>query len=172
MPSTEELVNAAKAGETTAFAELVRRYEGTALATAWSLTGDFHAAQDVAQDAFVIAFKKLTQLRDARTFGPWLLSILGREARRTNRTQARRREVSAPNELLINRDEWWREFQEIVPMLQRLPEQERLVLSLRFIDGLSVREIAEATERPLGTVTKQLSRGINRLRGFVTEVKK
>jgi len=145
---------------------------GSALATAWSLMGDFHAAQDVAQDAFVIAFRKLEQLRDARTFGPWLLSIVKREARRMKQKQVRRCEVSSPSELLISREGWWREFREIIPILESLPGQERLVVSLRFIDGLSVREIAEATERPIGTVTKQLSRGIKRLRSFVTEIEK
>ena len=172
MLSTEELANAAKAGETAAFAELVGRYEGTSLVVAWSLVGDFHAAQDVTQDAFVIAYEKLRRLRDARTFGPWLLTIVKREARRAKQKQAHRSEVSSPSELLASRDGWWSEFQEIVPILERLPEQERLVVSLRFIDGLSVREISEATERPVGTVTKQLSRGIKRLRGFVTEGEK
>ena len=172
MPSTEELVNAAKAGERAAFAELVCRYEGTVLVTAWSVVGDFHAAQDVAQDAFVIAFKKLAQLRDGRTFGPWLLSIVRREGVRAKRKQVSRSEVACPCDTIAVYEDWWNEFQDILPALENLPEHERLVVSLRFIDGLSVREIADATRRPTGTVTKQLSRAIKRLRSFITEVEK
>ena len=172
MPSTEELVNAAKAGERAAFAELVCRYEGTVLVTAWSVVGDFHAAQDVAQDAFVIAFKKLAQLRDGRTFGPWLLSIVKREGARAKRKQVSRSEVACPCDTIAVYEGWWNEFQDILPALEHLPDHERLVVTLRFIDGLSVREIADATRRPTGTVTKQLSRAIKRLRSFITEVEK
>ena len=172
MPSTEKLVNAAKAGERDAFAELVCRYEGTVLVTAWSVVGDFHAAQDVAQDAFVIAFRKLAQLRDERTFGPWLLSIVKREGVRAKRKQVRRSEIAFSCDTITVDEGWWNEFEDILPALEQLPDHERLVVSLRFIDGLSVREIADAIGRPVGTVTKQLSRAIKRLRGFITEVEK
>ena len=53
MPSTEELVKAAQAGEISAFAELVRRYERAVIITAHSVLGDFHLAQDAAQEAFL-----------------------------------------------------------------------------------------------------------------------
>ena len=72
MPSTEELVKAAQAGRTAAFAELVRRYERAAIVTAYSVLGDFHWAQDAAQEAFVIVYQKLSGLRDPASFGPWL----------------------------------------------------------------------------------------------------
>lgn len=172
MPSTEELVNATQAGDVSAFEELVRRYQGTAVVTAWSLNGDFHSAQDVTQDAFVIAFRKLSQLRDAKTFGPWLLSIVKREAQRSKQAIDRRSEVSLVSEFANRDDRWWQDFQDLLPELRKLPEHERVVVSLRFVDGLSVNEIAEATERPVGTVTKQLSRALERLRSFMTEVEK
>ena len=63
MPSTEELVKAAQAGEKAAFAELIRRYERAAIITAHSVLGDFHLAQDAAQEAFVIAYQKLSRIR-------------------------------------------------------------------------------------------------------------
>ena len=70
MPSTDELVRAAQAGDTRAFAELVRQYERAAIITAHAILGDFHAAQDAAQDAFILAYRKLSQVRDAASFGP------------------------------------------------------------------------------------------------------
>ena len=82
MPSTEELVKAAQVGEGSAFAELVRRYERAAIITAHSVLGDFHSSQDAAQEASIIAYQELNQLRDAASFGPWLLQIARRRALR------------------------------------------------------------------------------------------
>lgn len=173
MPSTEELAKAATAGDVSAFAELVRRYEGTVTVTAWSIVRDFHAAQDVAQESFVIAFQKLDRLRDAKAFGPWILRIVKREALLAKEKRSRQAggAVSLDETLAASRG-WWCEFQEIVPLLAQLPEQERLVVSLRYMDGLSVRDVAEATGRPVGTVTKQLSRAVQRLRDLLFEVER
>lgn len=66
MPSTEELVEAARVGDVSAFSELVRRYEGTVTVTAWTIVRDFHRARDVAQESFVIAYQKLDRLRDSK----------------------------------------------------------------------------------------------------------
>ena len=87
MRSTAELVKAAQLGENSAFAELVRRYERAAIVTAHSVLEDFHASQDAAQEAFIIAYRELGQLRDAALFGPWLLRIAGRRALRLQRNR-------------------------------------------------------------------------------------
>ena len=171
MLSTEELVKAVKSSDMDAFSELVRRYERTVIITAWAITSDFHIAQDVAQEAFVIAYQQLHQLREAKGFGPWILRIVKREAVRSGKTS--RRETGEPfhlPETFVAPDSWWREFEEIVPLLAQLPDQERVVMTLRYLDGLSVREIAETTGRPSGTVTKQLLRAIQRLRSLLIEV--
>ncbi len=173
MPSTEELVKAARAGDVSAFSELVRRYEGTVTVTAWSIVRDFHAAQDVAQESFVIAYQKLDRLRDAKAFGPWILTIVKREALLAKEKRARQASGAvALEETIAAPGGWWCEFQEIVPLLAQLPEQERLVVSLRYLDGLSVRDVAEATGRPVGTVTKQLSRAVQRLRDLLIEAER
>ena len=80
MRSTKQLVEATRAGEQSAFAELVRLYERAAIMTAQAVLGDFHAAQDAAQDGFVIAYRKIGQLRDTASFGPWMLRIVRRRA--------------------------------------------------------------------------------------------
>ena len=63
-------MKAAQAGDTSAFAELVRRYERAAIITAHAILSDFHASQDAAQEAFVTGYQKIKQLRDAASFGP------------------------------------------------------------------------------------------------------
>jgi RNA polymerase sigma-70 factor, ECF subfamily len=171
MPSTEELVKATQAGEPSAFAELVRRYERAAIITAHSVLLDFHLAQDAAQEAFVIAYQRLGQLRDAASFGPWLLRIARRQALRHRRGRnAEQLVIECVNSVATKSCDWMEPYQEVVQQLARLPEHERIVVVMRHVDGRSIKEIADATGRPIGTITKQLSRAIERLRGWLVEV--
>ena len=172
MPTTSELVKSAQAGDRSAFAELVHRYERAAIVTAYSVLGDFHQAQDAAQEALIIGYKKMGSVRDPASFGPWLLRI----TRRTAARQRRRRKnesvgvdciepASRPN------PDWLDPYKEVLDRLARLPEHERIVTVMRYVDGRSVAEIAELTGRPVGTITKQLSRAIERLRHWLVEVR-
>jgi RNA polymerase sigma-70 factor, ECF subfamily len=171
MSSTEELVKAARTGGAPVFADLVRRYERAAIITAHSVLNDFHLAQDAAQEAFVIAYQRLGQLRDAASFGPWLLRIVRRRALRLHR--GRRAERIAPERAdcqTTKTPDWIEPYEEVVQQIARLPEHERIVVVMRHVDGRSVKEIADLTGRPVGTVTKQLSRAIERLRYWLVEV--
>ncbi|MEZ6138170.1 MAG: sigma-70 family RNA polymerase sigma factor [Pirellulaceae bacterium] len=58
---------------------------------------------------------------------------------------------------------------ELLEFVERLPEQERVVIGLRHFDGHSIQDISQITGRPIGTVSKQLSRAHERLRGWVNE---
>ncbi|MEM9646787.1 MAG: sigma-70 family RNA polymerase sigma factor [Planctomycetota bacterium] len=169
MQNTETLVELAKAGERSAFGTLVARYERAAVATALPIVGDFHHAQDVAQDCFVDAFASLGKLRQNAAFGPWLLTSV---RRRALKVAARRREFSlteeASEQLLMNQP-WLEELKEVLPLLGNLPEHELDVLNLRYFGGRPVVDIAEELGRSVGTVTKQLSRAVQRLRQMVQE---
>lgn len=170
MQDTEELVKAARANDSRAVVELVRRYEQAAIATAGAIVGDFHHAQDVAQESFVLAFRNLSQLRNERSFGPWLLAMVRRNAIRVQRRKRDENHGVLHQDLVQARESWESEFRDILPMLDRLPPQERLVIQLRYFAGLSVKEIARDTSRPIGTVTKQISRAIARLQTMIVEV--
>ena len=91
MNSDSELVNAVLDGEREAYAVLVARYERAVRATALAVLRDHHAAQDVAQEAFVSAYEKLGRLRKPATFGGWVIAI----ARNTALTAGRRRSRTA-----------------------------------------------------------------------------
>ena len=172
MPTTAELVRSAQAGDKTAFAELVRRYERAAIVTAYSVLGDFHWAQDAAQEAFVIAYQKLGGLRDPASFGPWLLKIVRHRAVRLKRgRKTEQLGVDCPESAAAQPGDWMQPYKEVAPQIARLPEHERIVTVMRYVDGLSVKEIAEATGRPVGTITKQISRAIERLRNWFSEVR-
>ena len=171
MPSTEQLVKATQAGETSAFAELVRRYERAAIITAHSVLGDFHLAQDAAQEAFVYAHSMLNQLRSAASFGPWLLRIARRRAIRLQRKRgAERTGTNGIDRAAKEACNWMEPYEAVAREIARLPEHERIVVVMRYVDGCSVKDIADTTGRPVGTITKQLSRAIERLRGRLVEV--
>src|SRR5437762_10991774 len=100
MPTTEELVNAVRAGEKSAFGLLVRLYERAAVITAHQVLRDYHQAQDAAQEGFVTAYTKLNQLSAAAAFGPWLLKIVHRRAclmQRSRRAVELRADIAAAN---------------------------------------------------------------------------
>ena len=139
--------------------------------TAHAVLGDFHLSQDAAQEAFVAAYRKLAELRDAASFGPWLLKIARRRALRIKRGRRDAR-VGIENidcAATAARD-WIEPFENVVQQMARLPEHERIVTVMRYLEGRSVKEIAESTGKPVGTITKQLSRAIDRLRGWLVEV--
>lgn len=170
MRSDAELVGAVLAGDREAFADLVRRYERAARAVAVDVVGDHHAAQDAAQEAFIAAYEKLGSLRDGAVFGSWMLKIVRNHAL----NWVRRRSRQPALELLRDPPACGQDgrleqaSQRLLAAVTRLPEHERVVVMLRYFDGHGVRAIAEMTGRPVGTVTTQLSRARDRLRGQLT----
>ena len=84
--STTDVVLRAREGDPTAFTELVRRFQDFAVGYAWTLLGDFHLAEDVAQDAFIQVLGDLGGLREPAAFPGWLRRIVHKYCdRRTRR---------------------------------------------------------------------------------------
>jgi RNA polymerase sigma-70 factor (ECF subfamily) len=149
-------------GDTAAFEELVRRYDRPVRATCFATLRHWHAAQDAAQDAFLKAFTSLGSLRDPARFGPWLLTIAHHQAQRAARAGRWHQSLDAspasasapaPDEGAGDLLQW----------VSRLPEHERAVVVLRYVEGLDVVAIARLRSCPTGTITKQLSRAHKRL---------
>ncbi len=172
MATDSDLVSAVLAGDRGAYAHLVGRYERAVHAAALRVLRNHHTAQDAAQEAFLAGFRHLGSLRDGATFGAWILRIAQREAVRAARRGPRMSTVDSSSDVPAPQcDGHLDESQQL--LLERvsdLPEQERVVLMLRYFGSHSVQEIARMTGRPLGTVTKQLSRAVARLRGWLGDV--
>ena len=171
MPTTEELVAAVREGHKSVFGDLVRLYERAAIITAHSVLRDYGKAQDAAQEGFMVAYTKLNQLSEAAAFGPWLLKIVRRRAalmQRERRTVGLREEIAAASG--AKSSDWIHRYEDTMEQMGRLPEHERVVVVLRYIDGHSVQAIADTTGKPVGTITKQLSRALERLRKSLREV--
>jgi RNA polymerase sigma-70 factor, ECF subfamily len=171
MPSTADLVQAARRGDKAAFAQLVGLYQRAAIITAQSVLRDFDLAQDAAQDGFVVAYTKLKQLQADAAFGPWLLQIVHRRAQKMLRlTRNNNVPRGTAAEPAHKSNDWTERYQEVIEQVGHLPEHERLVIVLRYVDGHSLQQVCDATGRRMDTIKKQLSRGLARLRKWFTEV--
>lgn len=171
----EQLVQRARRGDRDAFAGLVARYEKPALLLVGSILRNWHDARDVVQDSFVVAYERLNKLWSPHKFSAWFLQI----ARRNALVHVRRRRSRIEQTVSIgNRDEPAGDADsdmtismDLAVILDRLPKQECVVVTLRHLNELSVAEIAAITGRPVGTVTKQLSRAYARMRPWLDEWK-
>ena len=149
----------------------MRRHERAVLGVALGILRDYHAAQDAVQETLVAAYEALGTLRRGARFGTWVLAIARRRAIDHRRKQSRTPQPTAPLEPRVadgngRLDET---VDEVFEVIGRLPERFRRVVLLRFCDGLSVREISEATGSPEGTVSSRLSRAVARLRRSLAE---
>jgi RNA polymerase sigma-70 factor (ECF subfamily) len=159
-------------GDHNACARVVRAYQDTALRTAFLMTNDRQAAEDVAQNAFLNAFRHLHRFDLERPFRPWFLTILANEARMHLRARRRRPDTDLPDDLpdgadadailarLIRDDERAR----VRAALAELDEPFRTTVVLYYFNDLSIDEIANATDSQPGTVKSRLHRGRQRLR--------
>src|SRR5262249_14621193 len=75
-PDLARLVNAARRGDAQAYTDLVKHFSGMAYSLALGLLNDEHAAQDVAQEAFITVYQQLSRLREPEAFGAWLRRVV------------------------------------------------------------------------------------------------
>ncbi|MCP4639036.1 MAG: RNA polymerase sigma factor [bacterium] len=156
------LVKAVVAGDTAAYETLVRRYERAVLAVALSVLKDYHGAEDASQETFVVAYRKLGQLRQPAAFGGWLMRIARRQALRLRRM--RRPEQPVVDVAARGEDRPSETAEHLLAAVARLPKHERQAVMMHYFDGLSTAEAAEASGQLPGTIRKQLSRARERLR--------
>lgn len=161
-PADADIIESVRLGDVQAYGMLVERYERSVLAVAFSVLRDMHGAQDVVQDVFVHCYLKLGGLRDGSRFSAWLMKTAQRAAMRASRK--RKPAITLVTDVPSDAAAFPEDHEQLLAAVNRLPEHERTVVGLRFFDGHSVAEIAAMTSRPIGTVTKQLSRALKRLR--------
>ena len=166
MQHDSELIRLADEGNREAYGELAKRYERLALVATIGIIRDRHLAEDAVQEALVSAYRRLDSLRDRSKFGAWLTQITRREAIRVAKRHRKAESLAGSQEPVEKRspDASLNSHDHAIRWINRLPAQERVVFSLHHLDGRTAREIADLTGRPIGTVTKQLSRAMQRLR--------
>jgi len=168
-----ELIKRTKSGDVAAFEELVRLHQQIALRVAYLVVGDRGGAEDVAQEAFLKAFRSIGRFEETRPFRPWLLRIVRNQALNSRRGAGRQERLSlrlandlvsggeapSPESTVINRAEGER----VLAALNRLPDRYRDVVSHRYLLGLSEAETATTLGIPPGTVKSRSARALTQL---------
>jgi RNA polymerase sigma factor (sigma-70 family) len=173
-----ELVRKAREGDVKAYARIFRQFQDMAVGYAFSLLGNFHEAEDAAQDAFVAAFQRLPQLRDPRAFPGWFRRVVFTYADRLRRRQHSTtslkehqlsdRDAEEPSVLAERREVRDR----ILAAVHALPEAEREATALFYINGYSSAQIGEFLEVPASTVRSRLQLARQRLKQEVVSMVK
>lgn len=170
----QKLVKRVQQGDSTAFDSLVRKYQHRIVALIGRYIADWSECQDVAQDAFMRAYRALPNFRGDAQFYTWLHRIAVNTAKNHLVAQKRRppaddieagdaehfdtgtrlRDNDTPErELMRHQVE-----QTVMRVVEGLPEDLRVAISLREVDGMSYDEIAQKMECPIGTVRSRIFR--------------
>jgi RNA polymerase sigma-70 factor (ECF subfamily) len=164
---TRELVERAMHGDQDAFGVLAELSLDRLVGTAGLVLRDADAAQDAAQDALIRAWRDLPTLRDPDRFGSWLYRLLLNSCTDHRRRQQRHaHQALAPQHGGASADaaHAMADRDAITAALDRLSDEHRAVVVLRYYVGLNQPEIATAIGQPLGTVKSRLNRALKYLR--------
>ncbi len=171
-----DLVRLAGSGQTWAFGCLVERHGGLVFARIRRIVRQPDDAEDLAQEVFLQAFRRLGQLRDASRFSPWLSTI----AENTAGKWYRRRMVQVRFERLLTEE--WRELavddseaerearMMIRQAIRRLSRAHRDVIEYHYIRGHSYKETASQLGLELNTVRSRLQKARQRIRKEMSEM--
>jgi RNA polymerase sigma-70 factor (ECF subfamily) len=173
--SEAEWVDRARRGDQAAWEDILRTHQAAAFRLAYLLLGDANDAEDVAQEAFLSAYRALDRFDTARPLRPWLMRITANLAR--NRRRALGRYLAALNRLLRAEPERVLnvqdlsakqiEAQDLWRAVRRLSEADQQIVYLRYFLEMPEAETAEALGIAPGTVKSRLHRALNRLRMVV-----
>ena len=178
-----EIIRAVLSGETDEFEKLVTAYEKPVYHIALKMTGNEEDAFDLSQDAFLKAYRSLDTFRGESSFGTWICRMTANLCIDFLRKQKRRgkivslddaddgRSVELPDlrfepQSAMERQELSTQIRE---GLEKLPQEQRIVLILRDMEGFSYQEIADTLKMELGTVKSRIYRARAHLAKLLTE---
>jgi RNA polymerase sigma factor (sigma-70 family) len=179
-PSDAELIQRALTGDQVAYGQLLEAYRRQVLALVWRMVSNREEAKDLAQEAFIRAFKSLHTFDTSRSFPAWLFRIttnlcvdyyrrkkldtvsmtVDGDSEREERTIDLESPDIGPEERYEGRES----AERLEKMIKSLPAPYRIVILLRHQSDLSYEEIAEALNLPIGTVKARIHRAHKMLR--------
>ncbi len=173
-----ELIQRTLDGDQNAFTILVEKYQKGVHALAWRKIGDFHIAQEITQDAFLRAYKRLRTLKDYSSFIGWVYVIASNLCTEWHRKKkypiqslettdvAEIDQVSHSQYIAEKRDTETVEIhREVVQnLLKKLPESERTVVSLHYLGEMTCETISKMLGVSPNTIKSRLNRARNRLK--------
>ena len=175
--SDAQLIDDILSGDDAAFNTLVEKYQKSVHALVWRKVGDFHYAEEITQDTFLQAYKKLSTLKNPNLFAGWLYVIANRLCFKWLREQKpvpQSLEDTPMNEIDgssytryvseqrdINATEDRREL--VQKLLEKLPDSERTVITLYYLSEMTAKEIGKFLGVSVNTITSRLQRARKRL---------
>ena len=172
-----QLIRKILSGDDAAFSILVEKYQKSVHALAWRKIEDFHHAEEIMQDTFLRAYKKLPTLKNPDQFAGWLHVIANRlciDWMRSQKSVMQSLEDTPVEEIeessythhiseqrMMERTEHYHEL--VKRLLEKLPENERAVVTLFYLDEMSTREIGRFMGVSVNTITSRLHRARKRL---------
>ena len=181
-----EMVKAVRAGDATAYRGLVEKYQSRVYNMVYGMVRNREDARDITQDAFVKAYRRLDSFRLEASFYTWLYRIAMNQAidfiRRAKRrgtsefdeTKGVRSEdgdlsdthhEESPSRALERKQL----YQKIMDSLEKLPDDQKQVVLLRELEGLSYKEISDVMGIPEGTVMSRLFYARKRLQSLLAD---
>ena len=173
-----QLIRDILSGDDAAFSILVDKYQKSIRALAWRKIGDFHIAEEIAQDAFLQAYTKLATLRNPQQFAGWLYVIANRlciDWIRKQKPVVQSLEDTSVKEIdNITYERYVAEQREtqaterrheiVKQLLNKLPESERTVVTLYYLGEMTAKEIGKFLGVSVRTINSRLHRARNRLK--------
>ena len=172
-----QLIHRILSGDEAAFSALVRKYQRSVHALAWRKIGDFHIAEEIAQDAFLQAYKNLATLRNPTQFAGWLYVIANRLClkwlQKKKPTMHSLNDASATEVEAFSYKRHVSEQREaeatehrheiVKALLEKLPESERTVVTLYYLGEMTAQEIGNFLGVSVNTIKSRLRRARERL---------
>lgn len=170
--SDTDLVALCLNGQREAFSELVVRHQHAVFNLAYRMTSNHQDAADLAQDAFIRAFRKLHSYKPAYAFRNWVMGICANLARNRFRSETRRRALEVRHAQEADPDPGPPDSRQFIleQALQRLPETTRIPLVLKYTEDLSLEDIARTLRLGLSAVKMRLARGREELLRHVRQM--
>lgn len=166
------MLRATIGGETQAFSELVAMHQSAVRAFLMRLCRNGALADDLAQETFLSAFRKLATYRQTGGFNSWLFGIAYRCFLQHQRHEKRALEVLTQFHFQDSVDQEY--YEPLAPLqrdleraLMRLESAQAAAISLNMSMGFSHAEVADIMDMPLGTVKSHINRGLTKLREFL-----
>lgn len=153
----------------TEFCEYVDQYRNQLYVTAYTILENQTDAEDAVCSAILKGYEHLEQLKNPRKFRPWMLTITKNEALKL---KEKRLELLGNENVEKMLTPIHDSYNELWDMIQALKEEYRLVIVLFYYDELSVRDISDILDIPVGTVKSRLKRGRGLLKKGLEEVER
>jgi RNA polymerase sigma-70 factor (ECF subfamily) len=170
--SERSLIAGALGGSEADLEALFREHWPRAYRAAFLIVHDHAAAEDIAQEAFLAAIRRLDRFDRRRRFSPWLYKIVANRAIDWTRARAARHENGGepPESAAAPEQAPGPYSEELLAALRALSPEHRAVVVLRYVAEYTPGEIARALELPRGTVNSRLRRGLDALEARLREV--